>query len=660
MKDALRTLLSRFKFKLKFNSTVYIAGNQNCFDILDDVTQFSAPYNRKMQQAGDSHGFFRGFACHEIQDIDYNQLVSEHDLNHSIPDMVKQATATFLASHSGNINLSIFIQHIYKTLFDNYFGLSLTGGLVNDCQILYTWLFESGTLDFDSLAHEQQQAIIIADISLKSKIRQSIEDNASVNDNNLTVLERIIKLQKKYTLSDEITVELFAGLLLGVCSTLKPGFAKLFTLLHSNNRATNTLYQAASANNGQKMQYIINDLNIMAGSPLMRMASTNTILNRTLLPNIKISQDDHIVILSSLKKMQADNLPESLISTPENLAANYIEYGYGPHTTFGKTLSLKIIATSFAKIFSSHRIKDITTTNIEIAMLPTNPQEYKFEIFGSSPPWAVGEEMAWLLDSCGIKNHIQVNILSLYEFPRLLIKRKLTFKDTKIFYSAYDKKHNILFGSPYGEADATIEMGNQFHSFLSPLGMDRLLPARHFSKDENFDKVFGAYTNIRNNYYTWAYFSAFLDKGYGFVYQALLIFTKKPGFKPLTIFGNISLTLVVGLVALLQVIPFVNTKLNGFFANTVAKNLIILREAIEILNTVLADGRPYIFGDTFSAADIHICANLGNLIIPEQFQRGGYYPPLDDYPPTYRKNIEEFRNTRLGEYVLRVYREHRM
>lgn len=67
----------------------------------------------------------------------------------------------------------------------------------------------------------------------------------------------------------------------------------------------------------------------------------------------------------------------------------------------------------------------------------------------------------------------------------------------------------------------------------------------------------------------------------------------------------------------------------------------------------LADGRPYLAGDTFSAADLTFASLAGPLVAPPEY--GAPLPPLDEAPDDLRRLIDDFRNTAAGEFVLRLY-----
>jgi len=74
----------------------------------------------------------------------------------------------------------------------------------------------------------------------------------------------------------------------------------------------------------------------------------------------------------------------------------------------------------------------------------------------------------------------------------------------------------------------------------------------------------------------------------------------------------------------------------------------------------LADGRPYLCGDRFSAADISFAslASLALLVQPGEGY-GAWLPSFDQVPGEYRTFAQRLRSTRAGEFALRMFAEER-
>lgn len=88
-----------------------------------------------------------------------------------------------------------------------------------------------------------------------------------------------------------------------------------------------------------------------------------------------------------------------------------------------------------------------------------------------------------------------------------------------------------------------------------------------------------------------------------------------------------------------------------------ARSLQRVREVFAALGDKLADGRPYLVGDAFGAADITFAALAAPVLLPEGY--GGTLPACDAVPATMRAEVERFRATRAGRHALEMYARHR-
>lgn len=71
----------------------------------------------------------------------------------------------------------------------------------------------------------------------------------------------------------------------------------------------------------------------------------------------------------------------------------------------------------------------------------------------------------------------------------------------------------------------------------------------------------------------------------------------------------------------------------------------------------LADGRRYLMGDCFTAADLAFAALAAPAVLPPEY--GGTMPTTDELPPDMRADVEELRTRPAGQFILRLYREDR-
>lgn len=71
----------------------------------------------------------------------------------------------------------------------------------------------------------------------------------------------------------------------------------------------------------------------------------------------------------------------------------------------------------------------------------------------------------------------------------------------------------------------------------------------------------------------------------------------------------------------------------------------------------IADGRPYLFGDRFTAADLTFAALSAAVILPRKY--GVELPPLERVPTALRQAIEQFRAHPAGQFAARLIEDHR-
>lgn len=82
-----------------------------------------------------------------------------------------------------------------------------------------------------------------------------------------------------------------------------------------------------------------------------------------------------------------------------------------------------------------------------------------------------------------------------------------------------------------------------------------------------------------------------------------------------------------------------------------------IEEYFQKVSEMLADGRRYLFGDSFTAADLTWAA----LACPTSGAKGfgGSTAEEKDVPDAMRVNVEKWRATPAGQFVQRIYDEHR-
>jgi glutathione S-transferase len=82
-----------------------------------------------------------------------------------------------------------------------------------------------------------------------------------------------------------------------------------------------------------------------------------------------------------------------------------------------------------------------------------------------------------------------------------------------------------------------------------------------------------------------------------------------------------------------------------------------VREVFGEVAKRLEDGRSYLVGGTFTAADLSFAALAAPVVLPRNY--GSPLPALEDLPSELLRIVEDLRSTPAGEFCLRLYRDHR-
>ena len=82
-----------------------------------------------------------------------------------------------------------------------------------------------------------------------------------------------------------------------------------------------------------------------------------------------------------------------------------------------------------------------------------------------------------------------------------------------------------------------------------------------------------------------------------------------------------------------------------------------VQETFDRVAQRLADGRRFLFGDTFTGADLTFAALAGAVLLPEQY--GTPLPQPPDLPPHLLEGVEHFRSHPAGRFALRLFAEER-
>ncbi|MBI4696856.1 MAG: glutathione S-transferase [Gammaproteobacteria bacterium] len=89
----------------------------------------------------------------------------------------------------------------------------------------------------------------------------------------------------------------------------------------------------------------------------------------------------------------------------------------------------------------------------------------------------------------------------------------------------------------------------------------------------------------------------------------------------------------------------------------VAQGARLISETFDDVRARLADGRRFLCGDRFTAADLTFAALAAPVLWPPEY--GVKFPPLEEAPPAARELILRFRAHPAGAFALRLFRENR-
>jgi len=91
---------------------------------------------------------------------------------------------------------------------------------------------------------------------------------------------------------------------------------------------------------------------------------------------------------------------------------------------------------------------------------------------------------------------------------------------------------------------------------------------------------------------------------------------------------------------------------------TVAQGLGVVTDRFDRVAERLRDGRPFLCGDQFTAADLSFACMAAPVLLPREY--GIRLPTLEQTPPAARADVERFCAHPAGQFALRLFREERL
>jgi glutathione S-transferase len=120
---------------------------------------------------------------------------------------------------------------------------------------------------------------------------------------------------------------------------------------------------------------------------------------------------------------------------------------------------------------------------------------------------------------------------------------------------------------------------------------------------------------------------------------------------------NVDRVQATAFIAVLPVV--VNALRKALHVNdaAVARSIDKLRREFDEVGKRLADGRPYLIGDRFSAADIAFASLAAPAVFPAEYS--AWMPDVSRLPASARAMVQELRATPAGAHAMRMFREER-
>jgi glutathione S-transferase len=110
-------------------------------------------------------------------------------------------------------------------------------------------------------------------------------------------------------------------------------------------------------------------------------------------------------------------------------------------------------------------------------------------------------------------------------------------------------------------------------------------------------------------------------------------------------------------VALLPLVATLMRRGMNITRESAQRSLEYVKTVFKTVEEKLGDGRRYLVGPDFSAADLSFAALAAPVLLPDTY--GSWLPSLDQVPADLRNEIAGFRSSPAGSFALRIYGDHR-
>ncbi|MDX1386738.1 MAG: glutathione S-transferase C-terminal domain-containing protein, partial [bacterium] len=108
---------------------------------------------------------------------------------------------------------------------------------------------------------------------------------------------------------------------------------------------------------------------------------------------------------------------------------------------------------------------------------------------------------------------------------------------------------------------------------------------------------------------------------------------------------------------MLGISKFISSKRLGISEKSAERSLQEVKKVFQQVGEILADGRPFLTGEQFTAADLTFAALASPALLPSNY--GVPLPPVEKAPPAMAAEIKGFRKSKAGKFAMDLYQRQR-